>query len=203
MLRGWTAYDLAPLASEAHAKAERLGAAIGHADRALAIEPQHAGALHLRGRSRFQLWVQNLTTDPAARARLLDLAQADLDSATKADPALASAWIALSSVYHEKKDNISAAIYAERAYEADAFLENQDDNLQGLFQTHYDLEQFPMAQRWCDEGARRFRNNRNIPRRIDRFRWAVCHQTRRQGLRASRCRQPRHAFRHRRPSRRR
>jgi TolB-like protein len=162
VLRGWVAYDLSSLAGEAYARAERLRTAIGQADRALAMESQNADALHLRGRSRFQLWLLQVTPDPAERARLLDAAQADLDASVKAEPTLASAWDALSSLYHEKKDNVAAAIAAERGYEADAFLQNQDDNLQQLFQTHYDLEQFPMAQRWCDEGERRFPSDRRF-----------------------------------------
>lgn len=54
---------------------------------------------------------------------------------------------------------MTAAIEARHAYEADAFLRNQNLNLRQLFWTHYDLEQFPDAERWCLEGARRFPND--------------------------------------------
>ena len=45
---------------------------------------------------------------------------------------------------------------ARRAYEEDAYLERAGAILQRLFWTHYDLQQFVDAERWCSEGARRF-----------------------------------------------
>jgi serine/threonine-protein kinase len=156
VLRGWIAYEQSLLAREPHAAAERLEAAIGHADRALTMESQNSGALHVRGRTRYRLWTLDVTPDPRERATLLDAARADLETATNLDPALADAWYVLSNLYYDKKDNVAAALAAERAYEADAFLRYQNNNLYQLFQTHYDLEQFPNAQRWCDEGGRRF-----------------------------------------------
>jgi len=103
-----------------------------------------------------------VTTNPAERAQLLEAAQADLETALRVDPRLASAWYALSSLHHERKDLVAAALAAERSYEADAFLQFQDRNLYQLFETHYNLEQFPNAQRWCEEGARRFPRQRRF-----------------------------------------
>jgi tetratricopeptide (TPR) repeat protein len=79
-----------------------------------------------------------------------------LEAAVDLDPGLANAWYALSRLHYDRSDNMSAVIAARRAYEADAFLGNQSTNLFQLYETHYDLEQFPDAQEWCDEGTRLF-----------------------------------------------
>ena len=156
VLRGWVAYDLSYLAEEARQRIERMDAAVGFADAAIAVDRAYAEAFHLRGRSRYRLWLLGTSPNPQERERLLEGARADLEAAVEADPKLANAWYALSHLHYQRNDNMSAVIAARRAYEADAFLSNQDRNLFQLFQTHYDLEQFPDAQRWCDEGARRF-----------------------------------------------
>jgi TolB-like protein len=155
-LRGWLAYDQTSLAPEPQDRRAHLEAAIAQADRALARNPADAEALHIRGRSRYRLWLEHLVPDAAQRAKLLDEARADLQQAVKIDPNLANAWYALSNVDYQFNDRVAAALDAERSYDADAFLQYQDNNVAQLFQTHYDLEQFPNAQRWCDEGARRF-----------------------------------------------
>jgi hypothetical protein len=100
--------------------------------------------------------VLDVSADPATRRRLLDSAEADLKAATDLDGTQAAAYLVLSQLYYDRKDNVSALLAARRAYEADAFLQNQNANLFQLFWTHYDLEQFPDADRWCREGARRF-----------------------------------------------
>jgi serine/threonine-protein kinase len=162
VLRGWVAFDQSSLAGEPHAQAARLRSAIAEADRALEMEPQRPDALHLRGSARYRLWQLDVTPNPAEHAQLLSAAHADLDASVKADPTLAAAWYVLSNLAYDMKDNVAAAIAAERAYEADAFLRYQDDNLYQLFRVHYDLEQFPNAQRWCDEGERRFPADRRF-----------------------------------------
>jgi serine/threonine-protein kinase len=162
ILRGWVAYDLSLLTREPPEAAELVREAIRSAGRALGLESRDAEALHLRGRARHRLWALAVTPDPAERARLLDSAQTDLETAVRIDPRAASAWYALSLLHHERKDLVAAALAAERSYEADAFLQFQDRNLYQLFETHYNLEQFPNAQRWCEEGARRFPHRRQF-----------------------------------------
>ncbi len=156
ILRGWLAYDQTSLTREPQAQRARLEAAIAQADRALARNPADGEALHLRGRSRYRLWLLKVIPDAAQRAKLLEEARADLQQAVTIDPNLANAWYALSNVDLAFNDRVTAALDAERSYDADAFLRYQDNNVAQLFQTHYNLEQFPNAQRWCDEGARRF-----------------------------------------------
>jgi len=166
VLRAWIAYDQTSLADTPAAKRSHLDTAVTRANEALAVDPVNADALHLRGRSRYRMYREQLITDPAQQAKALNAAQADLDSATTIDPTLANAWYALSQLDYAKEDNVAATLAAERAYEADAFLQFQNQNVYQLFQTHYDLEQFPNAQRWCDEGERRFPGD---------FNFALCH----------------------------
>ncbi len=156
ILRGWVSYDRMFLAREDHERAARLRETITFADRALGIEPGDAVALDLRGRARFLYHLRRLSADPAEHSRLLEQAEADLQAAVRADPRLANAWSMLSNLQYTRADIPAALIAAERAYEADAFLGNPRALLNQLFQGHYDLEQFPSSQRWCQEGARRF-----------------------------------------------
>ena len=51
-------------------------------------------------------------------------------------------------------------VASQRAYEEDAFLSGADMVLWRLYATSYDLEQFADAVKYCDEGAKRFPENR-------------------------------------------
>jgi serine/threonine-protein kinase len=156
VLRGWLAYDLSFMADDMPQRVERVESAIEYGNAAVALDRTYGDALHLRGRSRYLLRRMEITPNPQQLEQLLEDARADLEAAVDADPTLANAWYALSQLHYHREDIMSAVIAARRAYEADAFLSNQDYNLLRLYQTHYDLEQFSDAQRWCDEGARRF-----------------------------------------------
>lgn len=163
VLQGWIAYDQSFLAAP-HDVVGRMEGAIQHAERAIAVDGSYGDAFHLRGRARYRLWLLEATPDPEARARLLEEARSDLEAAVDVDPGLANAWYALSRLHYNRSDNMSAVIAARRAYEADAFLGNQSANLFQLHETHYDLEQFPDAQKWCDEGSRLFPTDPNFVR---------------------------------------
>jgi len=129
---------------------------LAHATRALAIAPEDPGALELRGTLRYRRWQLARPPDPQQAATLLDDARKDLERATNIDPTLASAYATLSSLYYQTKDLQGAALAARRAYEEDAYLGNAIDILDRLFFTSYDLDQQRQAQRWCQEGMRRF-----------------------------------------------
>jgi len=129
---------------------------LGHAGRALALAQQDARALELRGTLRYRRWQLARPPDPQQASTLLDDARRDLERATNIDPTLASAYATLSSLYYQTKDLQGAALAARRAYEEDAYLSNAPDILSRLFFTSYDLDQQRQAQRWCQEGARRF-----------------------------------------------
>ncbi|MGE5802864.1 MAG: protein kinase domain-containing protein [Gemmatimonadota bacterium] len=129
---------------------------LGHATRALALAPQDTRAIELRGTLRYRQWQLARPPDPQQAARLLDDARKDLEQATTLDPTAAGAFATLSSLYYQTKDVQGAALAARRAYEEDAYLTNAADILTRLFHTSYDLDQQRQAQRWCQEGVRRF-----------------------------------------------
>jgi len=139
-----------------------IDSSVALARHAIGVKPGEPQALSLLGRSRLALYNLEGIVDPLARSRLLDSAEANLRAATEADPTQALAFYALSQLYYARKDNQAALLNARRAYEAEAFLRNQDANLRQMFWTNYDLEQFPDAEKWCQEGARRFPQNFNF-----------------------------------------
>ncbi|HMG18056.1 MAG TPA: hypothetical protein VK573_04980, partial [Gemmatimonadales bacterium] len=129
---------------------------LAHANRALALAPQHARAIELRGTLRYRRWQLTRPPDPQQAAILLGEARKDLEQATSIDPTAASAFATLSSLYYQTKDPQGAALAARRAYEEDAYLSDAADILTRLFHTSYDLDQQRQAQRWCQEGVQRF-----------------------------------------------
>jgi hypothetical protein len=54
---------------------------------------------------------------------------------------------------------MSAMLEARRAYEEDAYLENVEEILTGLYRSAYGLKEFALGKHWCDEGGRRFPEN--------------------------------------------
>jgi len=158
--RGELALRRAQLAQRAPAVAARwIALAAGHAAEVLRREPSNPHGLQLRGALRYARWVLNVDTDPTKRTALLDSAQADLEAAVRADPHLAAAYATLSRLLYARKDVVSAVLAARSAYEADAYLRDAEQILDRLFFGTYDIAQFAEAQRWCDEGSRRFPQN--------------------------------------------
>jgi len=156
VVRGRIAYRQSRLSATIPARLDRIAAGLGHAERALALGPGNAAALELRGTLRYFKWILGVTTDPAAAEALLQSAKGDLEAAVAANPSLASAHSTLSHLYNQTDDQVAVVLAARRAYEADAFLDRANEVLWRLFLGNYDLEYLPQAQRWCDEGARRF-----------------------------------------------
>jgi serine/threonine-protein kinase len=161
--RGWIAYRRADQVEEGPAKFSWLDSAVAHAEAALAVTPrvQNLRALALRGTARHKYWELRALTDPDEQARLLTLAREDLERAVTgaaSDPGLASALVTLSDLYYDlpTADVPGAQMLAQRAYEADAYLENAPEILSTLFWTHLDRESMTQARRWCFEGYRRF-----------------------------------------------
>jgi serine/threonine-protein kinase len=136
--------------------ADLIEAGLGHAARALALAPESARALELRGTLRYRQWQIARPSDPQEATQLLNDARQDLERATTIEPTAANAYATLSSLYYQTKDVQAAALAARRAYEEDAYLSNAADILTRLFHTSYDLDQQRQAQRWCQEGMRRF-----------------------------------------------
>jgi len=132
---------------------------LGHADRALRVEPRNPDALEIRGTLRFFRYSRELEPDAVAAERLLASAQADLETATRLNPQQVGAWNTLSYLYYGRRDLVEANRAARAAYEADAYLASADAILFRLFVTSYDLELFTPATDWCEKGYRRFPNN--------------------------------------------
>ncbi len=158
-LLGQVTFERAAIEKEITTRQSLMDSVIAITTRALSLQADYAPALSLRGRARRSLYTLNVSPDPATRSRLLDSAKADLEAATKSDRNHAEAFYTLSQVHYDLKNNVDALLAARLAFEADAFLRNQHINLRQLFWTHYDLEQFDPANRWCQEGARRFPRN--------------------------------------------
>jgi TolB-like protein len=114
-----------------------------------------ARAYEMRGTFNYFTWLLRVTTDPAEHEALLQSARADLEMAVRFDPLLASAHATLSHLYTQD-DVSSAVVAAQKAYDADAYLEVADLVLFRLFTGSQDLGNFTSARRWCDEGRRRF-----------------------------------------------
>ena len=156
--RGWIAYQRGMQLSEGPAVVPWLDTALARADEALAVSTNDSRALELRGTTRFRYWLRRAVTDANAQTRLLEQAKEDLESTVESDPGRVRALVELSTLYYELPvpDVPSALRSAERAYEADAYLDNADAVLDRLFWGSIDREFLPQAQRWCGEGARRF-----------------------------------------------
>ena len=127
------------------------------ANRALTLDTAHSGAFEVRGTLRYQL--SNFESDPAAAQQLFSSAEQDLTAATTADSRNAYAWFVLSLVHAAQSDYVASALAAQRAYDADKYLERAPQILWQLFATAYSMEQHATAKQKCDEGAKRFPAN--------------------------------------------
>jgi len=94
-----------------------------------------------------------------AQRRLLQDARSDLETATQADPTLATANLTLSHLLYQVDDVPGAMLRARQAYEEDAYLSSADWAVDRLFWGALDLEQFSEARRWCATGVQRFPND--------------------------------------------
>jgi eukaryotic-like serine/threonine-protein kinase len=159
VFRGQVAYRRARLSKNLREAVSWIQTGLGHAERALRMAPQDGAALELRGTLRYFEWTLRITPDPAAAQALLQSARQDLEAAVQEDPALATAYSTLSSLYYQVEDVAAAVLAARRAYEQDAYLSVARDVLYRLSVGSLDLEQFSQAQRWCDEETRRFPND--------------------------------------------
>ena len=96
---------------------------IGHASRALSLEPDDARALESRGVLRYWLW---LTTPPDSDRldRSRQLAERDLRRATRLSPNAARAWALLSTLAFYSGEFPEAYLAARNALAADVFQEH-------------------------------------------------------------------------------
>jgi eukaryotic-like serine/threonine-protein kinase len=134
------------------------------AGRAIGLDPANARALALRGSLEYEKWRALPPAQATERDTLLKSAEADLQLAVRSDEQLASAYATLSRVMYEKKDVYAALDRARSAYTADRYLANSAAILDRLFYSSYDTQNFTEAEKWCDEGERRFPRNPTFTR---------------------------------------
>jgi serine/threonine-protein kinase len=153
--RGWVALDRARL-EQGRAAIPFFDRAIALADSALARTPNSAEALELRGTARFHYYLGTLAEDKAAAERLKTGARDDLLAAVEQAPNLATAHLTLSQLWYYFDDVGASLLSAQRAYAADAYLENAGSTLNQIFFGLLDQEQFGQAETWCARGTARF-----------------------------------------------
>lgn len=136
--------------------AQWIAKGLTQAEQSLQLAPTDADALELRGTLRYWRWLLALEPDPAKAKALLDAARTDLETAARGSANQPGAWSALSHLYYQYNDVVSAKLAARRAFDQDAYLGNANVIVWRLFTSSYDLEQFPDAVHWCDVGAARF-----------------------------------------------
>jgi hypothetical protein len=130
---------------------------LDHARRALERDPDHAGALELRGTLRYFWWLAvEPEMDPGRTTRLLGDVERDLRAAIDAEPSRASAHATLSHLLAARGAAVEAYMEARKAYEMDAYLEDPEVALWQLFVSAHDLLRPEEAARWCNEGRQRF-----------------------------------------------
>jgi eukaryotic-like serine/threonine-protein kinase len=156
--RGWLAFrqlDVVGTFSKAHYQ-RWTATGLRHVGRALRIDQTDPDALELRGTLRYYRWLFNLVPASPASGTLLAEAEADLQSATEANPGAAFGLSLLSHLLMAQGRMAQAKLAALRAYEADPYLSTAQQTIWRLFQTSLDLEEADEARRWCREGGRRF-----------------------------------------------
>ncbi|MGE5091841.1 MAG: protein kinase domain-containing protein [Bacillota bacterium] len=157
--RAWLDYRQARRASDKSGYAAWIDPGLAHAERAIALQPNDADALEVRGTLRYLKWLVNIATDQTEAARLLAGAEQDLRASVEANTAQASAWATLSHLLNAKSRTAEGKVAATRAYAADPYLTNASTVVWRLFQNSLDLDDRPEATRWCAEGQRRFPEN--------------------------------------------
>ncbi len=155
--RGWLAYQQARLGGLDRSQYQRwIDAGLGHAEQALAMDSTNAGALDLKATLQYWRYLLNLAGGAEESQRLFQEAEAGFRAATLHDRNRASAYTSLSHLLLNKGEVAQAKLAAESAYEADPFLENANLTLWRLVSASWDLNDAVEAERYCNEGLRRF-----------------------------------------------
>jgi TolB-like protein len=155
--RGWIARVRAGLISSAATTRDPdlLRRATGLAEEALDRDPGNAEALALRGTVRVDLF--RAGAEGVDLGALAVRAEEDLREAVETDPDQVKAWVALAELLRLQGRFQEAALAAQGAVDADPFLINAEKEiLFTLSQVWLDLGEVEKAERWTDEGRRRF-----------------------------------------------
>ena len=158
-MRAALAYRRSRLANGNPALIRRwIDVGIGHADHALAIDPNVADAYEARGNLKYWSWVAAIETDESKRQAALLAARTDLEKSTALNRNQAGAFATLSHLYYNAPGftPTDVSIAAQQALAADEFLSSANLILSRLFNAAYDLEQFDKAEQWCNTARQRF-----------------------------------------------
>jgi serine/threonine-protein kinase len=129
---------------------------LAYVDQALHLQPSDADAFEARGHLQYLLYKAHAIADPRVASRLPVDAESSFTRAVSINKNQAGAWVGLSRVDYDKPNIQAANLAARNAYQADAYLSSANEIINRLFWTSHDLESFPEALKWCDEGHRRF-----------------------------------------------
>lgn len=156
--RGWVAYASSRLGGVDRSHNEEwIERGLAHAERALATHPDDAGALELSATLRYWRYLLNLAGTPAEADELYHRAEHDFRASIAASGgARASAQNSLSHLLINKGELAEAKLNALQAYASDPFLENVNLTLWRIFSASWGLQDGVEAERYCEEGARRF-----------------------------------------------
>ncbi|MEJ2541802.1 MAG: hypothetical protein P8188_17860 [Gemmatimonadota bacterium] len=150
--RGWLAYRQSRLGGFDRAEYDQwIEIGLGHADRALALDPDDPSSLELRGTLLYWRYLLNLIPDGDDADDAFHDAEMYLRRA-----GTPSAEASLSHLYANGGNAQLAYAAARDSYAADPFLANADLTLWRMAQIQWDLGDDRQSRRWCDEGRRRF-----------------------------------------------
>jgi tetratricopeptide (TPR) repeat protein len=161
--RAHVAWELAvlhlmPGSSDAPVAGTLLREGIAQAERAVAMDSSDATALETLGLLSYWYWLQAPLASDSAHTTL-SRALIALRSAVAMSPDRASAWSLLSAALYSQADYTGAYLAADRAYGADAYLDDAEEILNRLFMAAYEIGDDADARRWCTEIERRFRGS--------------------------------------------
>ena len=151
--RGWLARDRFLSSSVPASNDTLLTLGVQYANAALELGVDDAHALELRGVLRLLRWRIVTRRQDAA---LADSAEADLLVASRASPAAARAWNALSVLRQDRGDAGGAVDAARQALGADPFLRDVAPSLQRLIFAHLHEGKGDSARALCALAVRRF-----------------------------------------------
>ena len=143
----------ASLTSDAR-KASLADSGVGYANTALALAPNNAQALTVRG----MLYTTGAQAFVGGAADTVRRSQADRDlrRSLELEPSQADAWLELSKVQLLRGQSATAVASARRAVENDAFLENGQEAYLVLFASALTAGNPKDADRWCRRGRESF-----------------------------------------------
>lgn len=126
------------------------------ADSASIMRPGDPAAIEARGVLHFESWRLAPADDTVDGNRMLRHAEADLRRAVNSGGNHPRGFDVLSWIHHSRGETATARSLAEKAFEADAYLEGIEQILIRLFNITFESGDDPAARQWCLLLGRRF-----------------------------------------------